>query len=321
MAEIEVIKTKPVRVIGGPTGAAGGPTGPTGPIGTATTTGPTGAIGPTGLMGTGPAGEAGATGPTGPPGMTGPYGEGPQGEQGPQGPIGYTGPTGPTGMVGEPGPTGAATGSTGPDGPVGPPGGGNICGLVTPAFANSFGLVYLTIPTTGNSGTVNASFPPHIIILTPVFVPYGRLYTKMAVRAMNTDPDARFRMGIYDCTEDMLPTHPVADTGNLAPVTGIMDCPINVMLKPKPYYLAYWGGANLNFSAFGGEYCIQTLGWMCNATQWVSMLHNLSFAWDFDEGDLPDLTGNAGFVANASSYVQSSNNQQFNRSQLVIGIR
>lgn len=83
------IMTKPVVVIGGPTGPAGGPTGPTGVTGSTGPTGFTGVRGQTGPLGTGPTGSTGAGAFTGPTGMTGPVGAG-----GP-GPIGPTGVTGP----------------------------------------------------------------------------------------------------------------------------------------------------------------------------------------------------------------------------------
>lgn len=84
------ILTRPVVVIGGPTGPSGGPTGPTGMTGPVGTASLTGATGPTGLLG--PTGDFGPTGPgafTGPRGQTGPVGS--VGQTGPQGQIGPTG--------------------------------------------------------------------------------------------------------------------------------------------------------------------------------------------------------------------------------------
>ena len=95
------VMSRPIVLIGGPTGPAGIPGGPTGDTGS---TGPTGYTGFTGSDGaTGAAGTAGAastvTGPTGPTGLTGPPGGG------------QTGPTGNTGPIGVV--SGASTGAAG----------------------------------------------------------------------------------------------------------------------------------------------------------------------------------------------------------------
>lgn len=84
------IMTKPVVVVGGPTGPSGGPMGETGPVGPIGETGPLGLTGPTGALGTGPTGATGAGAFTGPAGMTGPPGAGTPG-------LGFTGPTGAVG--------------------------------------------------------------------------------------------------------------------------------------------------------------------------------------------------------------------------------
>jgi hypothetical protein len=87
------IMSRPVVVVGGPTGPSNGPTGSTGPVGSTGGTGPTGALGL--LGGTGPTGSTGPQGAgafTGPTGMTGPPGVG--------APSTVTGPTGSTGPAG-----------------------------------------------------------------------------------------------------------------------------------------------------------------------------------------------------------------------------
>jgi hypothetical protein len=87
------IMSRPVVVVGGPTGPSNGPTGSTGPVGSTGGTGPTGALGL--LGGTGPTGSTGPQGVgafTGPTGMTGPPGVGM--------PSTIPGPTGPDGPAG-----------------------------------------------------------------------------------------------------------------------------------------------------------------------------------------------------------------------------
>lgn len=306
-----LIKTRPVRVTHGTTGPAGGPVGSTGLPGVSLT-GPTGDMGPTGASMTGPTG-AGTPGPTGPQGPTGPVGEGPVGPTGSPGGMGYTGATGPTGMVGPQGVTGPETGPTGPAGPVGPLGSGNICGLNVPAFWSS--NVYLITPVVTNNPLINVSHPPDIIILFPVFVPYGRVYTSLAIQALSTDPNSRFRMGIYDCTPEMHPTVPLFDTGNLSLVNGLMDIPCSVALSPKPYYLALWCGGNFSFKGMYGSYTVQTLGIRCTSAGWHSFIQNISYNWVFDEGNLPDLTNNENYNLNAAG------GNLVNVGTIVMGIR
>src|SRR5262245_9041898 len=81
------IMTRPVVVIGGPTGPSAGPVGATGPRGATGATGVQGAVGVTGPTGVGPTGPPGVGAYTGPTGMTGPPGAGTPG-------VGFTGPTG-----------------------------------------------------------------------------------------------------------------------------------------------------------------------------------------------------------------------------------
>jgi hypothetical protein len=294
------ILAKPVVVIGGPTGPAGGPTGPTGPEGTATTTGPTGPRGPTGPLGTGPTGPSSATGPTGPLGATGPVGIGPQGPTGEQGYQGYTGPTGATGLQGEVGATGPATGPTGPDGPGGPPGTGNICGMQVPIFDSP--ITYLVMPMATNNPIISISMPANLLILTPVFVPYSRLYTKMAIDCNTTNLEGRFRMGIYDCTEEMHPTIPIVDSGNLVPTAAnLMEITYSRMLSPKPYYLALWCGSVMSFQGFYGYYVFQTLGMRSTASGFENQTHTVMYNLTFDEGDFPDLTANDSYTLNSAA--------------------
>jgi hypothetical protein len=300
-----IIYAKPVRVVGGPTGPGFGPTGPTGAQGDVSLTGPTGYTGPTGPMGTGPAGEDGATGPTGATGQTGPFGAGPIGPTGEQGAIGYTGPTGPTGVVGATGIDGPATGPTGPAGPVGPLGAGNIAGIGVPLYADA--NTYLVMPTGPNIPLGTTIVSPDVITLIPVFIPYGRVYTKLAIQSYQADPAARFRLGIYDCDEEMHPTVPVVDSGNLVPVMDLMTVTISAALSPKPYYLAIWCGTDLQFKSFPGSYAIQTLGLRCTSSGWERLLHNLTYDATFDEGDFPDLTGNDDYTANSAATFSFTN--------------
>jgi len=312
------VAARPVAVVGGHTGPSGGPTGPTGPIGTAAVTGPTGPIGPRGSMGTGPTGAGAFTGPTGPQGFTGPVGEGTQGPTGEQGPMGYTGPTGPTGVVGNLGPTGPATGPTGPAGPVGPAGLGSICGVSTPYFVDP--TTYLTMPTRGNNPLQTVSAPKDMIVLIPIFIPYPRIYTKLAVQCVNDNPDGRFRMAIYDCDQNMHPTGVLLDSGNLVPQAKLMEVTFSLSLASRPYYLAMWCGDTFGFRAFYGEYVAQCLGMRSNATGWQTMIHNISYNRVFDEGDFPDLTSNNAYTMNHSSYATASG-QQISFHQIIQGLR
>jgi len=297
------ILAQPVKVVGGPTGPSGGPTGPTGPTGSVSTTGPTGAIGPTGATGTGPAGLPGETGPTGPVGATGPFGIGDQGPPGDTGPTGDTGPQGPTGSVGPTGASGPATGPTGPAGPAGPLGGGNVCGFSAPMFASP--LTYLVMPIVSNNPLRSAWIDGNKIILTPVYIPNGRVYTKMAVQCLSTAPDSRFRMAIYDCTPDMHPTIPLVDSGNLVPTYGIMETIISVALSPKPYYLAMWSDQGASFNGCYGMYVIQTLGLRCTSSGWDVAIHNISYNAAYDGGGFPDLTLNDSFTLNTTDRTNS----------------
>jgi hypothetical protein len=254
------IATKPVVVIGGPTGPSGGPTGPTGPAGLATVTGATGVHGPTGPLGlTGATGATGAGAFTGPMGMTGPVGVGLLGPTGYQGDIGETGPTGPTG-IGATGATGNPGGPTGPQGAIGATGGGGaIGGTVVPFFADPD--VYHTWNVTNNVVQIGSSISANVLVLKPIYIPYPRLYTKMAIHIGTVNPAARFRMGIYDCNGDMHPTVPLCDSGDLTPsATGLMTFTFSVTLASKPYYLAYWANGVIGCMAWTGTYFLDTLG-------------------------------------------------------------
>jgi hypothetical protein len=289
------ISTRPVVVIGGPTGPAGGPTGPTGPEGTATTTGPTGAIGPTGPIGTGPTGGGSYTGPTGPVGETGPLGEGPMGPTGEQGSMGYTGPTGMTGERGQTGATGSATGATGPAGPAGPYGGGSVCGQQVPFFSDP--LTYLTTPVVGSVPLQSVLIAPHIINLVPVYIPYAREYNSMAIQLTSADSTAMLRMGIYDCNQDMHPTVPLVDSDDLVPsAVGIFQFVFSVALSPKPYYLAFWCNKQLQINCFPGKYVIPTLGMKTDSSGYKFHIHSLLYPNKTYGTGLPDLTSDDGYT-------------------------
>lgn len=303
--EPHIVLAKPVRVVGGPTGPNNGPTGPTGPIGTQSVTGPTGPTGHTGPMGTGPTGSPSHTGPTGPTGQTGPYGGGPIGPTGEQGSIGLTGPTGPTGTVGPTGIDGPATGPTGPAGNVGPAGAGNVAGIGVPFFDDT--NVYLTMPTVPNIPLGTVTIPANTIVLIPVYIPYGRVYTKLAIQSYQANTEARFRMGVYACDEDMHPTTPVVDSGNMTPVMDMNTATFSQALSPRPYYLAIWCGTDLTFKSFPGTYVMQTLGLRCTSSGWDRFLHNLSYDVTFDEGDFPDLTSNDDYSANSAATFSFTN--------------
>lgn len=245
--------------------------------------------------------------------MTGPFGAGPEGPTGDQGSIGYTGDTGPTGTIGPTGGDGSATGPTGPGGPVGPFGSGNICGMMTPYFADTD--TYLIMPVSPNAPTGSTTVSADTIILIPVFIPFARTYTKLAIQSMQANPAARYRLGIYDCDEEMHPLNPIVDSGNLAPTLDINTVTFSQALSPKPYYLAIWCGSALTFKSYPGTYVIQALGLRCTSAGWERMLHNLSYSVTFDEGDFPDLTGNDDYTMNTAAAFSFSNGEP------IIGLR
>jgi hypothetical protein len=242
---------KPDVLVGGPTGPVGatgsmGPEGPpavtgaTGPVGAS---GPLGEIGPTGLAAdpTGPTGPWGATGPAETGGGTGPTGWG--GNWGDDGPEGSTGPTGRQGKIG------AGGGPRGHTGTIGPTGQGSVGGLPVPFFAHPD--VFLTPPYfhvgRGSSAPGFRQMDNGLIYLFPLYVPYRRTFTQMAVESYQAYyPTVSFKAAIYDCTEDMQPTVPLFQTNEIAPIGAgrvLFDC--NIELMQRPYYLAFamsqWG--------------------------------------------------------------------------------
>ena len=279
--------TKPVVVIGGPTGPSGGPTGATGPEGSAAVTGATGSVGPTGPFGyTGPTGAVGPGAFTGPTGMTGPFGLGPAGPTGQQGEMGETGPTGATGITGMTGPTGALGGPTGDVGPIGPPGIGAIAATITPYFYGA--NVYLTNNVyDATQSAVN--FTSGFIRLKPIYIPYPRLFTKMAIEIVTANPTIRFRMGLYDCDEDMHPTAPLCDSGDLTPaLTGLMTFSFSVTLASKPYYLACWTNGTLTVMGLGG--IMDTLGVDSDSSGFGFFIDSLSYFTAYGP-PFPNLSG------------------------------
>lgn len=245
--------------------------------------------------------------------MTGPFGAGPEGPTGPQGFIGYTGATGPTGTVGPTGIVGPDTGPTGPGGPVGPLGSGNICGMSTPYFTDT--ETFLIMPVAANAPLGTTSVEPDKIILIPIYIPFARTYTQLAIQSYQDNPAARFRLGIYDCDEEMHPLNPIVDSGNLAPTMDINTITFSQALSPKPYYLAIWCGSALTFRSYPGTYVIQSLGLRCTSAGWERLIHNLSYDVTFDEGDFPDLTGNDDYTMNTAATFS------FTEGEPIIGIR
>ena len=310
-----VIAAQPVVVVGGPTGAFGGPPGPTGPTGTVSTTGPTGSTGPTGAFGTGPTGAPGSTGPTGIQGFTGPPGVGVQGPTGDQGFMGFTGPTGPTGNRGATGTPGPATGPTGPAGPVGPPGAGNIAGQQVPFFTDP--TMFLTMPISSNIPLSNDSTFANRISLIPVFVPYSRTYTSMAVQITVSDPSGSslFKMAIYDCDQNMHPTVPLAECDDFIPAIGLMTWLFSVTLSPKPYYMAFWCNAPIYVTAVPGGYVVPTLGIGSNSSGFTFPIHNLYYDGKSYGPSFPDLTHDDSYTLNAVS------NPVFNINVIIQGMR
>ena len=249
----------------GPTGPLGG-TGPVGVAG-ATGIGPTGPKGYRGYYNTGPTGPSGVTGFTGPLGWTGPQGFG--SETGPQGDGGDWGIDGPTGDTGSIGPTGhlgpggnAPTGITGVSGSTGT---GDYGGTDAPFFYDS--EVFLTTPTLGVANQTGSpwgfgSTNLFHITLVPVFVPFARTFTEIAVEVAQTYyPTIGIQLGIYDCGADMHPTLPLFDSGLIAPLgKGRMTAAFSLALQAKPYYLAISANQAVSIRTFSAAYVVPTLG-------------------------------------------------------------
>jgi hypothetical protein len=285
----------PIVTLTGATGGVG-PTGPPGPQGVISPTGPTGDVGPTGSIGEGGStGPSAVTGPTGPRGATGDIFSGDlTGDTGPWGWWGDYGPTGPTGATGEKGLTGPGGGPLGVTGGLGPTGSGSVCGVQAPMFGNS--TIYLTTPLllVNDQGSPYAYRAPtnNMIYLVPVFVPFARTYTEMVVEAYVTNTTGFFRMGLYDCTEDMRPTVPVADCGNRPVAAGVMASPFSAALKQKPYYLAFWvNNPSVYFKYWGVEDIPTVLGARQSSSGggWVQGVNYIRYARAYGT-PFPDLT-------------------------------
>jgi len=305
-----LIVDKPVVVIEGATGLPGGPTGPDGPEGAAAATGPTGYVGPTGPMGfTGPAGVGAITGPTGPLGETGPTGGGGfTGWEGYYGPPGDTGPTGVAGPTGRVGSTGSASAPTGGSGTTGTAGIGNVGGIQVPLFHAQ--EVYLTTPLieTGSypSNWEYQGLGALTVYLIPVFVPFARTYTEIAVDSYQAYIyyGERMRLGIYDCNTDMHPTVPIFDSGTISPIgKGRMTASFSLALQPKPYYLAVYADSGIALRCFSITTLNQTLGLVRFSPASFNVgWRTESFALSWHEfyisfGPLPDLTARTAAIS------------------------
>jgi hypothetical protein len=262
-----LISGKPIVVVGGPTGLLGpaGVAGPEGPPAVTGATGPTGEPGSMGLIG--PTGRDMPTGPVGPRGETGAQRFD---DTGPTGPYGDDGPQGPTGSLGDTGitgPTGPRGGQTGPVSDLtGPTGASAIAVSQVPFFADPD--VFLTVPvlTHFEDGQRYWAMSTNMICLVPIFVPYARLFTQIAVENYTSyNYLARFRLGIYDCDQTMHPTVPLFSSESIAPPVpltgGRYVVPMSTPLQPKPYFLAYWGsGTAMTLKAFESNQIPAVLG-------------------------------------------------------------
>jgi hypothetical protein len=285
--------TGPQTGVTGPIGMMGlSVTGPAGPIGVS---GPVGPPGATGLGGfTGPTGAFGATGPQGGSEGTGPTGD--YGEWGPDGPEGNTGPLGRTGSAGRPG------GPTGVSGATGPTGAGNIGGVEVPFFVDSETFLTASMLSCGpnDSPWGYASVSTGTIALLPVFVPFARHYTEMVCESQQAlYPTIAMRLGIYDCGNDMHPTVPLFDSGQILPIgQGRMGAFFDLDLVAKPYWLAISITQSSNFRAFSNAKLFPVLGY-----QRYTVVFDPKQNWRFEAGPiyfngsgwnfntaLPDLT-------------------------------
>ena len=296
-----LIFEKPVVVVGGPTGALGA-TGATGLEGPPSAPGPTGSVGATGPSGIeGATGLPMVTGPTGPRGPTGAIQlDGGTGAQGDGGDDGSDGPTGVTGDVGPSGPTGARLAPKGPPSAVtGPTGAGSICVSQVPFFADP--NVYMTFPLL-DVNLVNSPFAignilVNAIVLMPIFIPYSRTFTSMAVEIGPGYTDSEFRMGIYDCDHNMQPLAPLFDSGSHFPTgTGLFAVSFSLALQQRPYLMAYWGGLfALPAKIISSPQIVNTLGMKkyppAEASQWQFSMAFMLYSNQTYGPPFPDLTG------------------------------
>jgi hypothetical protein len=283
--------------ITGPSGPRIDLTGPTGPQGSMAPTGPTGSVGNTGPMDIGATGPTAKLGVTGPRGATGPQASGDvTGATGPYGDFGLDGASGPVGVLGPTGYTGPGGGPLGGTGVTGPTGTGNVAGVQAPIFASA--TPYLTaaplVGTAAGEGTFNQyrSHLPNYIYLTPIFVPFARTYTSMMVESYTLNTPAFFRMGLYDCTEEMHPTVPLVDSGNTPVAAGLITCSFSVALNPKPYFLAFWCNiANIFFKFWDVRDVAPTLGMKLypDSSAWSNSINFMRYSRTYS-GGLPDLT-------------------------------
>jgi hypothetical protein len=300
------VTNRPVVAVSGPTGPAGGPIGPAGSTGPSVT-GPTGLRGPTGPFGTGPTGVGAFTGPTGPR-STGPTGFGLPGATGDYGDNGPDGPTGAIGAVGKTGSAGPAASPTGPaSGLTGPTGAGSICVPQVPFFADP--NVWLTFPLFDTSdGFGSGTTTAGIIYLIPVFVPYPRTYTAMAVEPGDPGPfggGIQARVGIYDCTQDMHPTVPLYDSGNtIIRGPGLFSFSFSVALAQKPYFLAFWSLSGFTGKTVDLSEIVCALGMQKYAdnSRWMFNQNFMQFNRTYS-GSFPDLTTLTPTAVNAGNYI------------------
>jgi hypothetical protein len=290
-----LVMDRPVVTITGATGPRIGLTGPTGGQGDASPIGPTGATGDGGPIAVGPVGPTSITGSTGPRGDTGPVlSSNMTGATGWWGDWGASGPTGPVGPAGETGFTGPGGGPLGVTGLLGPTGSGSVCGVQSPSFFSP-GIYLTAAPLLVNDLGSPYAFryaSANNIYLVPIFVPYARIYTEMAVESYVTNTLGFFRMGLYDCTEDMRPTVPLVDCGNRPVSAGMIVAAFSVALKQKPYYLAFWCNNNsIYFKYWGPEDVATTLGIRQSSfgDSWSQGINYLRYARTYGPV-FPDLT-------------------------------
>jgi hypothetical protein len=203
---------------------------------------------------------------------------------------------------------------------VGPLGGGNVCGSMAPMFA--YTNTFLVMPSLSNIPLTEVTLDPNVIYLIPVYVPFARHYTAMAIAVVGSENV--FKIGIYDCDQDMHPTVCLVETVPMNwTTTGVTQVPIDVMLSPKPYYLALWAGGEIRVEAFPGTYVVHTLGWRCNSSGWTQPVHNVTYAVTFNGGNFPDLTNNDLYTLNYAAVPDDSllPSQFPQYPQPIIGIR
>ena len=97
-----------------------------------------------------------------------------------------------------------------------------------------------------------------------MYVPFARTFTSIVIESYQAVyPTDRMRLGVYDCDQNMHPTVPVFDSGNISPIgIGRIMASGSFALQAKPYYLALLTDTfGINFRGYAADQYLMTLGW------------------------------------------------------------